>query len=711
MLVKLALRNVKRAGRDYAIYFITVVLGVALFYAFNAIKSQTVLFDAMSADSARMLDLLTLLIRMFSIVVACVLGFLVVYANRFLIRRRRREFGTYLLLGMSAGRVSRVLLCETILVGLASLVVGLALGIAMSQGLSFATAALMGTTMTKYRFIVSPDAIGLTVLCFVVVFMVSALVDVIYIRRCKLITLLSAREANEHVGMVHVPLRVVGFVVAIVILGCAYWQLSINGLQQADVHFWAATVLMIIGTFLFFWSVAGFVIFALTHAKGVYLKGIRMFTVRQIASKVNTAFVSMSVVCVMLFFALTTASVGMGLLELFAGNIEQTTRYDASIVASAELFYKPDPSWQDTYREFNGDIEACLSSRADNWDSVVRKSAQTDFWPAGVNYQELLDQIQGAEAMKDAQTLASMGKTEIKVISESQYNACCELIGETGVQLAANQFAIDNTIVGYDDLGKAMSKNDVSLEIAGIMLYGYGSLQCVPLDTTAMSDVALQIIVPDEVVTSLREHTEFPAYTHFNIMYNGDRTQGDSALSKILAKAVPLKDGKTPLTDGIEDQFQRTPWPVTNVYTGHAMAEQASGLKMVITFLALYIGFVMLVATAAVLAIQQLSETADSLQRYRRLSDLGCDMKQILGSLRIQTIVYFCAPLVLAASHTICAVSVVSATLFAELGVNPSGLIGISAFTIVAIYAVYLIVTYQLSKSIVRSSVCQGSVL
>ena len=197
MLVKLALRNVKRAGRDYAIYFITVVLGVALFYAFNAIKSQTVLFDAMSADSARMLDLLTLLIRMFSIVVACVLGFLVVYANRFLIRRRRREFGTYLLLGMSAGRVSRVLLCETILVGLASLVVGLALGIAMSQGLSFATAALMGTTMTKYRFIVSPDAIGLTVLCFVVVFMVSALVDVIYIRRCKLITLLSAREANE----------------------------------------------------------------------------------------------------------------------------------------------------------------------------------------------------------------------------------------------------------------------------------------------------------------------------------------------------------------------------------------------------------------------------------------------------------------------------------------------------------------------------------
>ena len=196
MLAKLAFRNVRRAGRDYAIYFITVALGVALFYAFNAVHSQAILFDALSADSVRMLDLLNMMIGMFSVVVACVLGFLVVYTNRFLIRRRRREFGTYLLLGMSAGRVSRVLLFETVLVGLASLVAGLVIGIAVSQGLSFATAALMGTTMTKYRFIVSADALGLTALCFVAIFAVSAIVDVIYIRRCKLITLLSAHEGN-----------------------------------------------------------------------------------------------------------------------------------------------------------------------------------------------------------------------------------------------------------------------------------------------------------------------------------------------------------------------------------------------------------------------------------------------------------------------------------------------------------------------------------
>ena len=705
MLAKLAFRNVRRAGRDYAIYFITVALGVALFYAFNAVRSQAVLFDALSADSVRMLDLLNMMIGLFSVVVACVLGFLVVYANRFLIRRRRREFGTYLLLGMSAGRVSCVLLFETVLVGLASLVVGLVLGIALSQGLSFATAALMGTTMTKYRFIVSTDALGLTALCFVAIFAVSAIVDVVYIRRCKLVALLSAHDGNERVGITRTPLRIAGFVVSLVLLACAYWQLSVNGMREVDVHFWAATALMIVGTFTFFWSVAGFAIFALTHAKGAYLKGIRMFTTRQIASKVNTAFVSMSVVCVMLFFALTTASVGMGLLELFAGNIEQVTRYDASILAQPSYF-PDDASWEAESARYDGDMAACLADRTDKWESVVRESAQIDYWDSGVNYQALLDQVQNVEDLKDADVLAAIGKTEMQVVSASQYNACCALIGEPAIELAGDEFAVDNTVSGYDALGAAMGGKDVKLEVAGAALHGSGSLQRVPLNTSAVSDVALLVIVPDEVVANLR-NGGFPSYSYLDVMYREGRVQGDAALAEALREAAPLAEGATPVYEDMDAQYRQGPWPVSTVYTGRSMADQAGGLRMVISFLALYIGFVMLVATAAVLAIQQLSETADSLGRYRRLSDLGCDLRQIFGSLRTQTVVYFCAPLVLAACHTVCAVSVVGGTLFSELGVDPTGLIGIAAGSIVGVYAVYLIATYLLSKSIVRGAITQ----
>lgn len=707
MLAKLAFRNVRRAGRDYAIYFITVALGVALFYAFNALHSQAVLFDALSSDSLRMLDLLGTLIGLFSVVVACVLGFLVVYANRFLIRRRRREFGTYLLLGMSAGRVSRVLLLETALVGLASLAVGLALGIAASQGLSFATAALMGTTMTKYRFIVSGDALMLTVLCSVAVFAVSAIVDVIYIRRCRLVTLLSVHEANERAGVTRMTGRVVGFAVSLALLACAYWQLAINGLQMVDAHFWAATALMLAGTFLFFWSVAGFVIFALTRAKGVYLKGIRMFTVRQIASKVNTAFVSMGVICVMLFLALTTASVGMGLLELFAGNIDQTTRYDATIHALPQYFDDQDGAWMEESRRFDGDMAACLASRTDAWDAVVRESAQLDYWPSGITYQALLDQVPDVERIKDADTLARIGRTEMQVIPLSQYNASCALIGEDGIELPDDGFAVSNAVSGYDELAAAICGPDVAVNIAGITLKGSGSLQRVPLETSAISTSAIQVVVPDEVAASIRESAGFPTYSQLNVMYRGDRAQGDEALTRALAEAQPLPGGAEAFTGDVMGQFSVQPWPVTQAYTGRFMAEQASGLRMVIAFLALYIGFVMLVATAAVLAIQQLSETADSLGRYRRLSDLGCDMRRILGSLRTQTIVYFCAPLALAACHTACAVLVLGGTLFVGFGIDSTGLIGIAAGCIVGVYAAYLIATYLISKSIVRASTLQ----
>ena len=500
------------------------------------------------------------------------------------------------------------------------------------------------------------------------------------------------------------PVRVAGFIAAVALLACAYRQLAINGMQMVDGHFWAATILMLAGTFLFFWSVAGFTIFALTHARGVYLKGIRMFTVRQIASKVNTAFVSMGVVCVMLFLALTTASVGMGLLETFAGNIEQVTRYDATIIASARYFDDPDSSWQDRFLQHDGDIAACLASRSQGWDETIDASAQVDRWPSGVTYGTLFDQIPGVEGMENADTLSRMGRTEMQVVSASQYNASCALIGEPGIRLAGDGFAVDNTVVGYDELAQAMSGPDIVLDVAGTSLHGADLRQNVPLDTSAIDETALVVIVPDEVAAALRDQMEFPSYSYLNVMYRHDRMQGDEELARVLAEATPLSDGASPLSSDIEDRFEATPWPVTNVYTGRAMADQAGGLRMVIAFLALYIGFVMLVATAAVLAIQQLSETADSLGRYRRLSDLGCDMRQILGSLCIQTVVYFCAPLALAACHTACAVLVVSGTLFSELGVDPTKLIGLAAGAIVGIYAVYLVTTYLLSKSIVSGS-------
>ena len=697
MFCKLALRNVRRSARDYAIYFVTVALGVAMFYAFNTVNDQAVLLDALSADSLRMLDLLNMMMGLFSGVVACVLGFLVVYANRFIIRRRRREFGMYLMLGMSPRRVSGILLCETAIVGAVSLVVGLVLGIGLSQGLSFATAALMGATMSKYQFIVSGSAIGFTCLCFLVIFAVSALVDIAYIRRCKLAKLLSAHEASESVRPIRVPLRVAGFAASLIMLGCAYWQLSLNGLVEMDEHFIWATALMIVGTFLFFWSVAGFVIAILSRQNGIYLKGVRMFTVRQISSKVNTAFASMSTVCVMLFLALTCVSVGMGLVELFVGNLENTTAYDATIMANAVSASDGESNGEsfELLERYDHNMAACFADRSASWENLVKSSVQLDYYSTGVPYESITAQVPNASKLVQEDTLRSINATEIKVIAESQYNATCALIGKPQLHLEADECATNNLPQGYNGLAQALIDNKAVLTIDGTQLHFSGSVQHTPMRTSAIADAALEIIVPDSVTEKLAQK-ESLTFSYLNVAYAHDRIQGDKLLNQMLSEAFPSSTS--------DDGYSNNAWPLTSVITGQEMTDQAIGIRMLVTYLAVYIGFVLLVATAAILAIQQLSETADSLGRYRRLDTLGCDKRDIFRSLRTQTVAYFLAPLALAASHTACAIAVLANTLFSELGVDISGSIALSTGMMIAVYALYLTITYLLSKNVVRST-------
>lgn len=762
MLVKLALRNVRRSARDYALYFVTVALGVAVFYAFNTVNDQAVLLDALSAGSLRMLALLNMMLRLLSGVVVCVLGFLVVYANRFLIRRRRREFGTYLVLGMSAWRVSRVLLYETMMVGLASLMVGLGLGLALSQVLSFATAALMGSTMTKYHFVASPDAALFTIACFAAIFIVSALIGILYVRRCRLVSLLSVHQANEGRVKVNMRVRALAFAASLVVMGCAYWQLAVNGMLEIDAHFAAATVLMIFGTFLFFWGVAGFAVALLQRFPRVYFRGLSCFTTRQLSSKINTAFASMSVVSIMLFFALTISSVGMGLVELFTGNVEDISSYDMSIQAQPLLIGRLADADEDAslYERYDGDMAACFegegaahaagaadaadaadasagaggagadgaaaganASVALRWDDVAEKTAQVDYYlvegetpylangetPMNVlMYSDLFEQVPAVDEAVDESLRDSADHIPVQVMGVSQYNDLCALTGRRGVMLEDDQCAVNNLLASTDDVAQALCDERVSLTVAGAQLHFSGQVQHVPVRNGAMVDVVLEVIVPDYVIDAMKAVGAVPCMSVLDVMYRGDRVQGDALFERYAYQAFPPSEEEGGAASSListsgEQTFRHGTWPCFQSASGREMADQATGFRMLVTYLAVYIGFVLIIATAAILAIQQLSETADSLERYRRLRDLGADERQVCRSLRTQTVLYFVAPLFLALCHTACAVLVISGVLFAELGVSMLGSVVLACGIVVAVYGLYLAITYALTRSIVSA--------
>lgn len=717
MLARLAVRNVRRSARDYAVYFVTLLFGVAVFYAFNSIDSQAVLFDIEKNAVGSILEMTNYFIGMFSVAVAVVLAFLVTYANRFIIKRRKREFGTYLLLGMSASRVACVLSIEMLVVGAVSLVVGLVVGLVLSQALAFATAALMGTTMTHYTFVVSTSALVKTLICFAILFAAALVMNVVFVSRRKVGDLLAEHAEAKVTSRIPLWARIVGFVLALAVLAVAYWLLWDNQFKEFDNEFGAATLLMVIGTFLLFWSGSTIVLSLVKRAHGFYFRGLHAFTARQLSSKVGTAFASLSVVCIMLFFALTTVSVGFGVRALFVDSIEQTTRYDVTftdVFCAPGLYGDAAMNGQDSYESrlaymqenYPERLEAAHASEFDmardiaahnsGWNDLVKDSVQLDYYsePQAV-WGPVLDAA-GIDA-SSLEASGSFASSSPLIISESQFNDVCRLAGERTCQLADDEYLINNTSKATEDIAGQVRAKAMPLAIAGVDLHASDEKASVEMRTGAVADVMLELVVPDRVVERMKAQGALPTYCYLDCMYSCDRAEGDARLVKLLQDGYPSNE----IIASNEVPLSTTGWPYSFLFTAQEMVDQAGGLKLLITYLALYIGFVLLVSTAAILAIQQLSETADSVGRYQRLSSLGCDRSMILGSLRTQTVLYFLVPLGVALVHAVYALCVMNSGFFAPLGVDPMPGILITGAFVLMIYGCYLLVAYLASRRVV----------
>ena len=735
MYLKLALRNIRRSVRDYAIYFITLLFGVAVFYAFNSIGSQQILFDMESSASASVFESTTQLLGMFSVVVACVLGFLILYANQFLIRRRKREFGTYLVLGMTPGHVSRIVLYETVLVGLISLAVGLICGVLLSQALSFFTAALFGTTMSNYQFVFSPDALVVTLACFAAIYVVVALFNTFTVSRCKLIDLIRAGERNERAGVRNPWACLVVFVAAIAVLAYAYQQLIANGLVMLDQpEFVRATIAMLVGSLMFFWSLAGFAIAVLTRLRGVYLRKLNLFTVRQIASKVNTAFLSLWAVCVLLFFSITVFSSGMGFVEVFVGGVEKANPYSATL--SAGVWYGPDgtagssagererraemeadaPDRLALAEEYDWDMAAALEAGAPElWAETIGAWAQVSMWSLpDMTYDPIIDAAETV-ASPEAMRIDDLGKvrdTAVAVMSLSDFNAARTLQGQPAVNLEPGTCGLVNNMEIVNALAEAVAKAAPTITVADQELTVAGPIYDTQLEDNAMAATALIFVVPDEAVEALGAEGLIPTTQTLNVMYadNGKTAaENDTALGDIVAATQPsdmggFEQGRS----GAGNAYANLLWPVTRIITAHEMTDQSAGMRLMITYLALYIGFIFLVSTAAILAIQQLSQASDSAPRYRILSKLGCDAGMIYRSLLAQVLVYFLVPLGLAVCHSACAIGVLSDSMFDAIGVNTFTPIMMAAGLTIVIYGGYMLVTYLAARGIAKTALTEG---
>lgn len=375
MLCKLAWGNVRRAGRDYLVYLLTLTLGVTVFYAFNTVSMQV---DIAGIDEKGLAQVMGSMLGDLTYFLAGVMAFLMVYANNFIMKRRKKEFGLYQVLGMGRGRVATIMALETVIVSVVAFVVGIVLGVGLSQLMTFFTASLFKTQIANFHFFFSVHAFNLTLACMLVMFVLTLLLNLRAVRRTKLIELMGAERRNESIKTRNPWIAIAIFAVGVVLVGVAYYRLLRDGfpltatdskLQEAMSQFGITTAMVTVGTFALFWGLSGMLIKLLQSLRGVYWRGLNMFTVRQLAAKVNTVCFSMGVIAMLLFLAITSVTCGMSIANVMNENLE---RYNPVDVSQTYVYYTPDTF--DYYKEY--------VNPSDEADRMVPADTTVDLYPA-----------------------------------------------------------------------------------------------------------------------------------------------------------------------------------------------------------------------------------------------------------------------------------------------------------------------------------------
>lgn len=668
MLFKMSVKNIRRSFKDYTIYFFTLILGAAVFYVFNALGSQTVMLK-LSNTMYEILELMNRILSGVSVFVSCILGALILYASRFLIKRRKKEFGIYLTLGMSKYKISRILFMETLLIGLLSLAVGLAAGVLVSQCMSVVVANLFDADMTRFRFVFSGAACLKTCGYFAIMYVLVMIFNSFNISRCRLVELIQADRKNERVKMKNPWVCTVVFLVAAGLLGTAYWMVTagVFDMNVAD-HIYVPVVMGCIGTFLVFWSLSGLLLRIFTGIRRVYYRGVNSFVLRQFANKINTTVVSITVICLMLFMTISVFSGALSMKKSLSTNLENCAPVDVNLVKPAE-----GKSIQKVMEEGGFSLKKELADMAE-YTIYQNDMEEKDFY--GDSLQEV----------EKAYPHVGFGN-KVRFMTIGDYNRIARLYGKDTYELKKDQYMViadykQMVLVRNIPLGRGQS-----LEINGKKyIPKYRECQEGFVELAAQQLNGGIVLVPDGAVTK-DQSSVWGISGNYKAADREGKQEQEKRLNKVIKKEQ--KDAK-----------DTKDW--VSVNTRLDIAQSSVGLGALVTFVALYLGIIFLISSAAILALKELSESADNRQRYDMLRKIGVDEKDIHKALFKQIGIYFAFPLLLAVIHSIVGIRFIH-ILLETMGVSfMLASVGMTAVLLIVVYGGYFILTYLCSRSMIR---------
>ena len=587
MYSKIAINNVKKSFKDYTIYFLTLTFAVCIFYSFNSIESQKAMFE-ISKSEASYIDILTTVISWVSVFVSAILGGLIIYANNFMIKRRKKELGVYMTLGMSKRKISKILVSESFFIGLMSLGAGLIFGITLSQGLSFFTAKLFQVGMSEYKFIFSAGAAVKTIVYFGIMFLLIMIFNTFVISKYKLIDMINASKKSENIKIKNPIVSIIVFVLGVGALIFAYKFVMEVGLNVKDYRFLISIILGIMGTAFFYYGLAGFILYVVKNSKNIYLKKLNIFVARQISSKINTNFVSITAICLMLFITISILSTGLSFKNSLESSLKDTVPFDAS-------------------------------ARIINFDENSTRTVEEAFKEYGFNFtnkeryvvieeyrleEKFGDILRGYGDSKGYKFLYD-GYDKISALKISDYNKLRELNGQSSIELKEDELLINSNFSKLIPLVKNYMKENKTLKINQVS-YNIKNEELITeaYESTGVANNFFTVILPDKALENLK-----PDETILNGNFVGeDREKRESEIGEVFKNS--------------RDEGRKGKDFIILGYTKTDLYSMTKGLTTTILYVGIYIGIVFLISSAAVLALQQLSEASDSIDRYKSLEEL-----------------------------------------------------------------------------------------
>lgn len=644
-LFNISLKNIRKSFKNYLIFFITTIFGVAIFYVFNSLSDQAVMLK-INESNVSLIDTLGSVMSVISVFVAVVLGFLIVYANTFLIKRRNKEFGIYLVLGMGKVKVAAILIIETVVIGIISMAAGLIVGIAASQGMSILIANLFEADLTKFRFVVSKAAIMKTILYFCIMYGVVLILDIIVSGSRRLINLINSGKKGEKEINRNPVLCVIVFIIACILLGTAYYKVT-AGMENIDSVAGVAAQIVkgIVGTFLLMFSISGLFLLLVRAKKKFYYKKLNAFTTREISSKINTAVFSAGIISLMMFFSICCLSTVFSVKKSIDNNIKKLIPVDIQY----ETLHTRDAANDPPIDELVDKLVKDKSNLEDMFTVNIYDMYDND----NFYYNRIYEYMHVSEYNKVARRF---GNEEIE-LKDDEY----AVIGNMEQVIGKNYLKPNGAVITIN--GKEYKPQSENMYYGFVFIDNY-------------EDCYGKYIVPDDVDFSDAEE-------HIEVLMAD--LKGDKKTYKDTNKKLYFDD----VVDGAREGGY-----YMNVYCKYEIINVSTRLTVVLVFVGIYLGIVFIITGAAILSLKLLSESVRNKEKYTILRKIGVDNRMIRKSVFTQCMIYFGLPLSVAVIHSVFGIQTCTKILgfYGKSGLLYSILI--TALIFVLIYGGYALATY-----------------